>query len=292
MIFRAGCLSGVVAVLTMVPAGNSQAQAADCQTGSDPGTRKQAEQRIVLLERMVGDTAPVQRVVDSGNEEAGQAIADARERVKMAGAALDQGCDADAARIASDGLTLAATAFRIVKEGAAGGDQEYRRLHERTQSYMQSLDTQPDELRGVDEADLAGIRRQIQRAEELAIGGDYASASRLLVPVADRLERRLVAIYDQRTVYYEKSFAGPEDEFAYLAEQVQGYRMLLVNVAGDRQPPHASRQMFADTLAAAESLASEATGRAEAGDWEPALETMREAIGNYERALRMIGFGY
>lgn len=285
-------LPGLLAALAAIAAGNSQAQALDCQPGSDPDARKQAEQRIVLLARMVGDTKPVQRVMESGNAEAEQAIADARERVTMANAALEAGCDADAAGLASDGLALAASAFRIVKEGANGGDQEYRRLHERTQSFMQSLESQPDELRGVDEADLVGLRRQIQRAEEFAVGGDYAAASKLLVPVADRLERRLVAIYDQRTVYYEKNFAGPADEYAYLAEQFQGYRMLMVNLAGDRQPPHAGRQLFADTLAAAEALASEAAGHAEAEDWEPALAGMREAINNYERALRMIGIGY
>ena len=279
--------------LTALLAGNSQAQSPDCQPAADAGARKQAEQRLVLLARMVeGEARPVQRVMESGNAEAEQAIADARARIVTASAALDSGCDTVAAELASEGLALAAEAFKLAKGTAAGGDLDYKRLHERTQAFLQSLESQPEELRGVGEADLAVIRRQVQRAEEFAVGGDYAAASRLLLPVADRLERRLVAIYDQRTVYYEKNFAGPQDEYDYLVEQYKGYQMLMLNLAGDRQPSHAGRQLFADSLAAAESYAAQAARSAETGDWDQALASMRDANMNYERALRMIGIGY
>ena len=159
-------------------------------------------------------------------------------------------------------------------------------------SFLQTLESQPEEARGVSVADITGMHRQIERAEELAINGNHEAAADLLKPVVDRLERRLAAIYDQQTVYYEKKFEGPEDEYAYLVQQFRGYRMLMEQYAGDRQPPHNARQAYDNFLKSAADLADSSELHAQAADWGLALEEMHEAVTNFERAMRLIGIGY
>ena len=268
------------------------AHATDCTASTDPAVIKQAEQKLVLLQRMVGSGGPAKRVEDGDSEEAKQVLEQARSDATQASLVLDEGCGAEAIALATSGLSLASKAFAAARNQGPGSDAVYREVHGRTTSFLQSLEAQPPEVRGMGDADVAGMHRQIESAEQLAVKGDYEAASNLLKPVVDRLERRLVAIYDQKTVYYEKSFDGPEDEYAYLAQQYQGYQMVLDRFAGDKQPPHSAKQMYDKLLATAADHANAAEGHAQASDWDTALAEMQEAVTNCERAMRLIGIGY
>jgi hypothetical protein len=268
------------------------AQVTNCTPGTDPAAIRQAEQKLVLLQRMVGSGGPAARVDEGDNVEAKEALEQARRDAAEASLVLDEGCAAEAVTLATSGLTLASQAFSLARNRGPDSDAVYREMHGRTRSFLQSLEAQPPETRGIGDADIAGMRRQIERAEELAVGGDFEAATGLLKPVVDRLERRLVAIFDQKTVYYEKSFDGPEDEYAYLAQQYQGYQMVLDRFAGSKQPPHSAKQMYDKLLASAAQSASAAEGHAQASEWDTALAEIQAAVTNCERAMRLIGIGY
>jgi hypothetical protein len=285
-----GRIGAVVTLLLLASVAASQD--VDCTAGTDPAVIKQAEQKLVLLLRMIGDTGPAKRVSGSGNQEAQAALAEAREHSGRASALLDEGCGAESVEQSTAGLGRASKAFSLARNRAPQGDTAYRAVLDRTTSFLRTLESQPDEARGISAADINGMHRQIERAEELAINGNYQSAADLLKPVVDRLERRLAAIYDQQTVYYEKKFEGPADEYAYLVQQHRGYRMLMEQYAGDRQPPHSSKQAYDNFLKSAADLADSAEMHAQVSEWDLALEQMRQAVTSYERAMRLIGIGY
>ena len=270
----------------------ANAQVPNSTGATDPAAIRQAEQKLVLLQRMVGDSGPAARVEEGDNAEAKAVLERARQVAAQASLVLDAGRAAEAVTLATSGLGLASQAFSLARNRGPGADSTYREVHGRTQSFLQSLEAQPPAARGIDDADITGMRRQIERAEELAVGGDYDAATQLLKPVVDRLERRLVAIFDQKTVYYEKSFDGPEDEYAYLAQQYRGYQMLLDRFAGDKQPPHSAKMMYHNLLASAAELATAAENHAQAADWNTAVEEIQQAVTQCERAMRLIGIGY
>jgi hypothetical protein len=282
----------LLVALVLLVGVSASAEVTDCTPSEDPAVIKQAEQKLVLLQRMVGSAGPAKRVDEGDNAEAKQVIEQARSKATQANLVLDEGCGAEAVALATSGLSLASKAFALAKNRGPGSDAAYREVHGRTTSFLQSLEAQPADVRGIGDADITGMHRQIERAEQLAVSGDYESATGLLNPVVDRLERRLVAIFDQKTVYYEKSFDGPEDEYAYLAQQYQGYQMVLDRFAGSKQPPHSAKQMYDKLLAAAADKASAAEGHAQASDWETALVEIQEAVTNCERAMRLVGIGY
>ena len=285
-----GRIGAVVTLLMLASVAASQHM--DCESSQDPAVIKQAEQKLVLLLRMIGDTGPARRVNESGNSDAQAALADAREHAARASEFLDEGCGVESVDLSTTGLAQASKAFSLARHRAPQGDVVYRGILERTTSFLQTLESQPEAARGISPADVSGMHRQIERAEELAINGNYQAAADLLKPVVDRLERRLAAIYDNQTVYYEKKFEGPADEYAYLEQQYRGYRMLMEQYAGDRQPPHSSKQAYDNFLKSAADLADSAEMHAQATEWDLALEQMQEAVTSYERAMRLIGIGY
>ena len=280
------------AILALLLCELTVAQATDCTPSSDPAVIKQAEQKLVLLQRMVGPGGPAQRVDDGDNAEAKHVLEQARSEAAQASLVLDEGCAGDAVALATSGLSLASQAFALARNKGPGSDAVYRDMRGRTTSFLQSLEAQPADVRGIGDADINGMHRQIERAEQLAVSGDYEAAANLLKPVVDRLERRLVAIYDQKTVYYEKSFDGPEDEYEYLAQQYRGYQMVLDRFAGTKQPPHSAKQMYDKLLATAAESASAAEGHAQAAEWDTALTEIQAAVTSCERAMRLIGIGY
>ena len=54
------------------------ARATDCTPSDDPAVIKQAEQKLVLLQRMVGSGGPAKRVDEGDSEEAKQVLGQAR----------------------------------------------------------------------------------------------------------------------------------------------------------------------------------------------------------------------
>lgn len=279
------------AVLPLLLGEVVEGRVTNCTASTDPATIRQAEQKLVLLQRMVGSGGPAARVDEGNNAEAKQALERARQDATQASLILNEGCAAEAVTLATSGLSLASQAFSLARNRGPGSDAVYREMHGRTMSYLQSLEAQPSRTRGIGEADITGMHRQIERAEELAVGGDFEAATRLLKPVVDRLERRLVSIFDQKTVYYEKSFDGPEDEYAYLAQQYRGYQMVLERFAGDKQPPSSAKAMYDNLLSSAAELASAAESHAQASDWNAAVDGMQQAVTQCERAMRLIGIG-
>lgn len=279
------------AVLPLLLGEVVEGRVTNCTASTDPATIRQAEQKLVLLQRMVGSGGPAARVDEGNNAEAKQALERARQDATQASLILNEGCAAEAVTLATSGLSLASQAFSLARNRGPGSDAVYREMRGRTMSYLQSLEAQPSRTRGIGEADITGMHRQIERAEELAVGGDFEAATRLLKPVVDRLERRLVSIFDQKTVYYEKSFDGPEDEYAYLAQQYRGYQMVLERFAGDKQPPSSAKAMYDNLLSSAAELASAAESHAQASDWNAAVDGMQQAVSQCERAMRLIGIG-
>jgi len=262
-----------------------------CVASANENIRRRAEQKIVLLERMIGDTEPVRRVFISDRADAKTAIAAAREAAKWARQDLDAGCVSRAVETTKQGFNQASRAFSLVRIKRAGGEDQYRILHQRTTSYLKTLESHPAEIHAIGADVLAGMRLQIDRAETLAINGNYSEACALLKPISDRLERRFTVMLDQQTVYYEQKFEIPEDEYEYFAEQYRLYLLLLRKIAAERQTPFSSDK-YDRALQDAASFNEEANRQAMAGEWEASLTAIREALKKCKVALRLMGIAY
>ena len=268
----------------------SGAWAADCD-GEDQGKARQVGQKLDLLARLLDDSEPVRRAQREGNEEALAKIEEARQSMADARAALDGGCIADASRLSSAGLKLATTAFRKSPNASKGQAREtYEGALQLSTSFLLSLEAQPEDLRGLSAEDLVGIERQIERAESMASSGSFAEAAQLLAPVNDRLQRRLAALLNNKTLYYEKNFATLAEEYAYYKEQYEGLLMLLQT--GQKQASYSARNRVTGLLDSAATLYQDAEASAAAESWDNAIVKMQDAVSHGEKAVRASGYSY
>lgn len=265
------------------------ANAADCDPGS-PKQAAQAQQKISLLEKLTGDSAPKRRLQQTNDEAALATLENAVAIMASAQQALADGCKADAAALANEALRLVTEAFRSSPAPSRDAQAEFRVELEQTRTYLASLEGRPADETGLDAEITAGINRQIRDAESLAASGSIAEARKLLAPVNDRLKRRLLEIFDQRTIYYENEFATPADEYAYLREQYEGYMMLLRS--GERVIPFSARQRVASLLERAAGLATTAKAHEDAGQWDEANKVMNAALEHCADATRAMGYSY
>jgi len=294
MLMRIRKLSSAITaqLLLLTCIASSVATAAECVADSDQAQLGPAQQKIALLQRMADDSEPARRVLSSNDPIAMGALEAAKESAVAAEQALDSGCFQQAADLADGGLKAATKAFGAVSPAKPNSRAHYDELHSRTVSFMESLAEQPADKQALGEDDFIGMQRQVGRAESLAISGKYEEAAQLLLPVADRLQRRLIEILDQQTVVYEKNFAGPRDEYSYLLEQVRGYELLVRQVLEQRQPSYSSRRSFEDSSAQAIQLKEQAEALAATGQWPEALPLMEKAVLQYERVIRALGISY
>jgi len=263
---------------------------AEICTGEDTNRSSQIEQKIVLLQRLMEDSEPMRRAERSGNPQALESIDKARQALSEARKALDAGCISDASALSSEGLKLATTAFRKSAPESRQTRDNYEAAMQQATTFMLSLESQPEEILGLSNEDLVGIERQIDRAKLLATDGAFEEATQLLVPVNDRLQRRLLRILNNKTLYYEKNFATPADEYSYLKEQYDGYLLLLQS--GERTVPYSGKKRVDSLLESASLLRAAAENSAQAQQWPEALLSMQDALKFSEQAIRAAGYAY
>ena len=276
--------SMLAALLAMATAG-----AADCE----PGTAKQAaqaEQKIRLLEKLTSDSEPLRRLQRSDDRAALATLDNAAAIMASAKKALADGCQADAARLSNEALRLVTEAFRSSSTSPTDAHAEFRNEHERAQAFLLSLRGRSADETGLDVEAIAGIERQLRNAESMAASGSVAEARKLLEPVNDRLQRRLLELFDQRTIYYEHEFATAQDEYAYLREQYDGYMMLLLD--GGKVAPYSARKRVTSLLESASGLDVQAREYEGAQQWADAIAAMNAALEYCEQATRAMGYTY
>ena len=263
--------------------------AAEC-IDEDTSKSPQITQKIALLARLMEDSEPLRRAERSGDAEALEAVANARQALSAARDALADGCVSDASAMSSQGLKFATAAFRNSGSPSRQAREKYDAALQQATSFMLALDSQPAELQGLSSEDLVGMERQIERAESLASDGAFQDALQLLLPVNDRLQRRLLEILDNKTVFYARNFVTLADEYRYLGEQYSGYLLLLQS--GEKTASYSARNRVESLLAKAAALHVEAGNSAEAGNWQEAIGSIQAALKNCEQAIRATGYAY
>ena len=275
----------VLMLLSLAPA----AHASSCD--EDQSKAPQVAQKLDLLARLLDDSQPLRRAQEAGDAEVLGKIEVARKSLADARAALKDGCVARASELSSSGLKTATTAFRkSPNRNAMQLRDAYEEALQLSTSFLLSLGSQPEQQHELGDDDLVGIERQIERAESLASNGNYAEAMRLLVPVNDRLQRRLAVILSNKTLYYEKAFSSEADEYDYYREQYEGYLMLLRTAKSE--PSYSARNRIDSLLGSASGLYQEAETDAAAESWDNAIYKMQEAVGHAEQAVKASGFTY
>ncbi len=257
--------------------------AGECSPGDAGMERAPAEQKLILLERLANNSEPAQRIGQSGSTQAKALLSEAQHQASEARAAYSQNCFSVAAAHATAGLGAASRAFRSGAKSDGAEMQRYQALHRSTSGLLTTVERQGEQITSISAAEIADMRRQIARAEQLASSGQPILAERQLRPIEDRLRRRLLDIFDNKTVVYSKQFASPAEEYAYLIEYYRGYRLLLDG--GETR----NSETISGLLSEAALRADKARSAASRSNWDEALSEMQQAIEQCERISHVAG---
>ena len=267
-------------------------RAQECSVLPDAVEQQQVAKKVLMLQTVVGTTAPAKRVIESSNELAIALLQQSRELAQLAEKSLSDNCIQEAGKLATEGIQKATRSFSLANDPTSNNQETYNELLRRTMSFMDSLAAIPVDRQGMGTDDFSNMQRQIDRSTIFAEEKNFSEAINLLSPVADRMERRLSQLLDRQTLIYALDFQSVEEEFNYTAEQYRGYRLLLELAQQQRNTPFSSTDRYAELEREGTQFKVKADALAAEQQWPEALENMRQAIENMEKILRVYGVYY
>jgi hypothetical protein len=295
------------AAATASPA-SPAASAAPLRLDDDDATRRQVEQKLLLVARMIGDTASVQRIQASGNTLAQTNYEEARVHLAAAQDFMRRGDLHAARRSADDALRHIGLARRLapdmpVKLAAA------RQRHDQLLASLERLMTawrsraqaaaaaaaaplpsgragpSPDQ----DSARLTAAQGLMARAAQLAGDKRYDEASTLLSQAERHVLEGMNSLLHAATLDYSARPASPAEELEQELARQRGLAELVPLALADLKPrPEAVGliERYSDTAA---TLRAQALQKQQAGDIAQALVLIRNALLYVQRALQAAG---
>jgi hypothetical protein len=255
--------------------------------------RTQAEQRVRLAARLIGDSAAAQRIQASGNQVAISHLDEGRLHLSVAEEALKAGDAAKARKSAEESLQHLGMARRLVPDEPSH-QQALRQRHELQLATAQRLveawrvRAAGKPLGNTDSAllDATGL---VGQARQQGDEQRFDDSLRTLAAAEQRLLEGFTRLFASRELDYTPRAANPAEAYH---DEMAGYSGLseLVPVAVRELAPRAdARQLIERYTKSAQALHAQAQQRFEAGDRDGALANLRSAVMYVQRALSAAG---
>ena len=254
----------------------------------------EVKQKLSYAEMVIASSPGVKRVEASDIVPAKRLVAQAREQLDKAKAALAAGDNVAAMQAVDEALRLVSAATNMVPGEAAQIDYKARyaelldQVHGFDKSYQKNL------ARGVTpkpgkELDKAQFDRLMQEAAGLAAKERYADAVKPLQSANDLVTAALGALLESQTVVYDKNFATPQEEYEFELARYGSYAELIPLAIEQRKPTEQTVGMMTVLAKRAEEIRDEAVGLAAKGDHKQAIMALQAATDRLQQALRLAG---
>lgn len=254
--------------------------------------------KLKLLGKMVNESTTATRITASGNEQAHELLANAREAWQAATAARDAGDINASEQRVKQGLETISAASRMVEDVGRVQQaqvQRYQQLRKRVLSFSEAFQRAVAEKPGQSVSgflDLAEVSGLIQEAEALAHKADYVAANQRLAKAADAVELALSQARDKETLVHELKFDSPEDEYAYEIQRNKGYQQLIDLLKHKRADSDTKLLYVQKMVVENERLCEDAESLFEQGDTQAALRQLEKGTDKLEMALRASGMAF
>jgi hypothetical protein len=135
---------------------------------------------------------------------------------------------------------------------------------------------------------IAEVDQALSRARELQRAAPQ-EAVRELAFAEQAMTHALTQALGSLTVSYAPSFPGPREEFGFELARQRGYAALVPAALNQLRPGPAARTLVQRHVDSGETLVARAERQAGEGDWRAALQTVRDATAQMQRALGAAG---
>ena len=256
-------------------------------------TAAQVKQKLNFAEMMINSSPATKRVMASGNAEAKKFLAQAKQQIDSAHAALSAGDNGGAMQAANEAVHLLSEVGRLVPADA-GQDfkPHYAELLDQIRgfdkSYRKNVEKgiKPKSGKELDRAKFDGLMKE---ADGLAAKDDYEGAVKRLEDASDMMTAALGALLESRTVVYDKNFATPKEEYEYELSRYASYEELIPIAIEQRHPAQRTVDMMDKLAARAKEIHGEAVALAAKGDHKQGIMALQAATNKLRQALRLAG---
>jgi hypothetical protein len=135
---------------------------------------------------------------------------------------------------------------------------------------------------------IAEVDLALSQARELQAAAPQ-EAVRVLATAEQAMTHALTQALGSVTLSYAPRFSGPQEEFGFEQARHRSYAALVPAALNELRPGPAARTLVQRHVDAGQALAARAERKAGEGDWRAALESVRDATAQLQRALGAAG---
>lgn len=254
----------------------------------------QIEMRLRSVGRLIGQSSVSRRIEASGNAEALERRARAREAYRRALEARDAVNLEEAERLLAESSKLMFEAVRLADRNRVNEDKERADFSTRRESVKSLLAAQ--RRISAEKSEIANAAETSRAIEELLGEADRLAAAKQWPKARAALNKAYLvakaAVSSMRagsTLVHSLNFATPEEEYRYELDRNDTHLMLVKVLAGEKaklQQGSAMREKFARKAAELRRQAEEASA---AGDYAGAIRLLEDSTRQLVREIRSLG---
>jgi len=263
-------------------------------------SESQAKQKVSFANMYIRQSAAARRIETGTIVKAKGMLADARQDLDKAEAAMIAKDYARAVELADAAMKLMSDAGRLAPAEEVADSSvartQYKELRDGILTYrksyaghMKRMKKAGSDMRDVPKVDLVKVDASIERAQKVADREDYDQASRILSEVQADLTTALTAMLKSATLSYELKFDEPKDEYEYEVSRFKSYEELIPVAIEQRHPSASMQGLMQKSVDRGQEIAEQAKPVAAKGDYKTAIQMMQGATSHVRRALRMLG---
>jgi hypothetical protein len=262
------------------------------QTSEGLGSPEMAAQKAQMLE-MFFSSYRLREALGANPEAVAPLEAEAGAKLAEGKAALTEGRVAEAIALFDAGMRAVSRAIATTSEKsewdaqAAAAAFVERRRH--ADAYLAVVE-RAEEISDVNQAQVASLRADMERADQLFSNKEIKAASKALERTYGRIVDLVSEVQRGRTLMVSRVFETAQEEYEYELGRNDSYDLLLqiaLAEKGDDQPGFAA--LSARLTAESEKLREQAEQQAAAGDYPDAISLMESATERLLVALRASG---
>jgi tetratricopeptide (TPR) repeat protein len=251
--------------------------------------RTQAEQRIALVARMVGDSPTSQRIISSGLGAAVSHLDESKLHLARAQDAFKAGEYPSARRAAEEALVHLGHARRMVPDSPAR-QQTLRLRHEQQQAAIERLIEAWRERAGsAADAELVEAMGHVGSARQLGQSARYEEALKELSGAQAHLLTGMARLFASREVDYTPRATGPAEQFQLELSQYDAAAGLLPLAIAELKPRADAVALIDRYRTTATALRVQAQQQMARSENSSALASLRSAMQYVQRALAAAG---
>ena len=273
-----------------LPAPAARAQSEAHKPAPGASDRAAVEARFASVQTLVEKSSAAQLIEESAKPEALARRNEARQTLRHAGVALENGDTKAASSLLEDAARQLVSAAKIARGERGRENSEQREVTQRMESARALLAAQRRISAEKPDAGAAGIATRIEGlladAQKLVDAHKYAEA-RPLVDQAYLLAKASVsAMRRGDTLVRSLHFASKEEEYHYEVDRNDTHRML-VTLLAKREGADGARIQSA--VERAQALRRDADARAARKEYEEAIRLLEDSTRELVRAIRSAG---